>query len=95
MDLYNTQITGNGTYHDVFYSDSRVVDSYQKYVNTIVSRYKDSKAIFSWELANEPRCNGYPAINSGKCTPASLTQWVKDQSAYIKAIDPNHMVCVG
>jgi mannan endo-1,4-beta-mannosidase len=95
MDLYNKQITGNDTYHDVFYSDARVVESYQRYVNLIVSRYKNSKAIFSWELANEPRCNGYPAINSGKCTAATLSQWVKDQSAYIKSIDPQHMVCVG
>ncbi|KAJ9093458.1 hypothetical protein QFC19_008317 [Naganishia cerealis] len=95
MDLYNRQITGNDTYHDVFYSDSRVVESYQRYVNFIVSRYKDSKAIFSWELANEPRCNGYPAINSGKCTAATMTQWVKEQSEYIKSIDPQHMVCIG
>ncbi len=44
-------------------------------------KYKDDPAIFSWELANEPR--RYPLA------------WINDTAAYIKSLDPNHMVTTG
>ncbi len=44
-------------------------------------KYKDDPAIFSWELGNEPR--RYP--------PA----WIGETAAYIKSLDPNHMVTTG
>jgi mannan endo-1,4-beta-mannosidase len=44
-------------------------------------KYRDDPAIFSWELANEPR--RYP-----------LT-WINDTAAYLKSLDPNHMVTTG
>jgi mannan endo-1,4-beta-mannosidase len=44
-------------------------------------KYRDDPAIFSWELANEPR--RYPIA------------WINDTSAYIKSLDPNHMVTTG
>ncbi len=43
--------------------------------------YRDDPAIFSWELANEPR--RYPA------------NWISETAAYIKSVDPNHMVTTG
>lgn len=43
--------------------------------------YRDDPAIFSWELANEPR--KYPF------------SWVNDTAAYIKSLDGNHMVTTG
>ncbi len=43
--------------------------------------YRDDPAIFSWELANEPR--RYPE------------SWIDDTAAYIKSLDPNHMVTTG
>ncbi len=44
-------------------------------------KYRDDPAVFSWELANEPR--RYPQ------------SWIDDTSAYIKSLDPNHMVTTG
>ena len=44
-------------------------------------KYRDDPAIFSWELANEPR--SYPQA------------WIDDTAAYIKSLDPNHMVTTG
>jgi mannan endo-1,4-beta-mannosidase len=44
-------------------------------------RYRDDPAIFSWELANEPR--RYPQA------------WVDETAAYIKSLDPNHLVTTG
>jgi mannan endo-1,4-beta-mannosidase len=44
-------------------------------------KYRDDPAIFSWELANEPR--RYPDA------------WIDETAAYIKSLDPNHLVTTG
>jgi len=43
--------------------------------------YRDDPTVFAWELANEPR--RYPYA------------WINDTAAYIKSLDPNHMVTTG
>jgi hypothetical protein len=32
---------------------------------------------------------------SGSCTPATITSWASNISAYIKSIDTNHLVAIG
>ncbi len=39
-----------------------------------------------WNLINEPRCY--------KCGTV-LEGWVKEMAAYVKALDPNHLLTVG
>lgn len=82
--------------HRAFYTDAAVAQSYRDWalhlvthVSSITHRsYRDEPAIFGWELGNEPRAgNGVPA--------AMLTAWAADMSAYVKSIDPNHLVAVG
>lgn len=79
------------TYYNIAITDwfntTAVQQNYQKYISAVVSRYKTSTAIFAWELCNEPRCTG--------CPTETITQWVTTTSAYIKSLDPNHMVCIG
>jgi len=70
-----------------WYTSTPAQTQYQKYVSAVVSRYLDSPAIFAWELANEPRCNG--------CATTVVTEWAKKTSAYIKSLDSNHMVTLG
>jgi mannan endo-1,4-beta-mannosidase len=70
-----------------WFNSSVTQNVYLNYVSTLVNRYKSSTAIFAWELANEPRCQG--------CEVSTITDWVISTSAYIKSIDPNHMVTVG
>lgn len=41
-----------------WFTDSASQAQYQTYIKAVVSRYTTSTAIFSWELANEPRCSG-------------------------------------
>lgn len=41
-----------------WFTDSASQAQYQTYIKTVISRYTTSTAIFSWELANEPRCSG-------------------------------------
>jgi mannan endo-1,4-beta-mannosidase len=84
MPAYNTYY---GTTKTTWYTDSRVQAQYQAYIKAVVSRYASSSAIFAWELANEPRCNG--------CATSIVTQWATKTSAYIKSLDPNHMVTMG
>lgn len=70
-----------------WYTSSAAQAQYQKYIAAVVSRYKTSTAIFAWELANEPRCSG--------CATSVITNWATTTSAYIKSLDPNHMVTMG
>ncbi len=51
----------------------------------------------AWELANEPRCSGSTGSASSACdtTGSTINAWAKTISAYIKSIDPNHLVAIG
>lgn len=94
MKWYVEQTGGGGV--DEFYTRQSIKDAYKSYVAHVVNRvntrtgvaYKDDPAIFAWQLANEPRC---PSDKSGD----TLLVWVREISAFIKSIDPNHMVSVG
>jgi mannan endo-1,4-beta-mannosidase len=77
------------TYVSRFYYCAQCQDWYRAHIAMLVNRvnpytgraYRDEPAVFSWELANEPR--RYP-----------LT-WIYETAAYIKSLDPNHMVTTG
>ncbi|KAL4945607.1 hypothetical protein BDV06DRAFT_22145 [Aspergillus oleicola] len=70
-----------------FYSSQEMQSAYKAYIEAVVSRYADSTAVFAWELANEPRCQG--------CETSVLHDWIESTSGYIKGLDANHLVCVG
>ena len=53
MPTYVNNLVSNGASQTNFYNNPVVVNQFKKYVNTIVSRYSNSSAIFAWELANE------------------------------------------
>ncbi|KIO32315.1 glycoside hydrolase family 5 protein, partial [Tulasnella calospora MUT 4182] len=94
MDVYVTQILGS-SYHDLFYTDQSVIQAFKNYVAVWINRYRNEPTILAWELANEPRCRGSTGITSGNCTTATITQWVKDISAYIKSLDSCRLVSIG
>jgi len=59
----------------------------ERYVTTIVNRYKNSANIFAWELMNEARCLG--DLPSGpRCVPGSelVTHWYKQQSDFVRSL---------
>jgi mannan endo-1,4-beta-mannosidase len=72
-----------------FYACAECQVWYRDHIRMIINRtnaytglkYRDDPAIFVWELANEPR--RYPVT------------WITDTAAYIKSLDPNHMVTTG
>lgn len=76
-------------------------DQYKDYVEHALNRvnhysgvaYKDDPTIMAWELMNEPRYQDQsPEENvSGK----TLRAWVDEMGAFIKDIDPNHLLGTG
>ncbi|KAK7451580.1 hypothetical protein CaCOL14_009539 [Colletotrichum acutatum] len=83
----NAYVNAFGGDHNGWYTNTAAQTQYLKYVQTVVNRYKASPAIFAWELANEPRCQG--------CATSVIYNWAKSTSAYVKSLDPNHMVTLG
>ncbi|EEY17826.1 mannan endo-1,4-beta-mannosidase [Verticillium alfalfae VaMs.102] len=76
-----------GGTHQTWYTNTAAQAQYRRFVQAVVSRYTTSKAIFAWELANEPRCNG--------CNTDVIFNWAKSASEYVKSLDPNHLVTLG
>ncbi|KAH0830561.1 glycoside hydrolase family 5 protein [Lanmaoa asiatica] len=92
MDLYVRQF-GLQT-HDQFYTNPSILNSFMNFTTQVVSRYVNSPAVFSWELANDPRCNStIPASSS--CTTETITRWHATVAAHIRSIDPNHLISAG
>uniref|UniRef100_A0ACD5ZB29 Uncharacterized protein n=1 Tax=Avena sativa TaxID=4498 RepID=A0ACD5ZB29_AVESA len=79
-----------------FFTDGLIQRFYMNHVKRVLTRvnnftgvaYKDEPTIFAWELMNEPRLL---SDLSGK----TLQGWITLMSAYVKSIDPNHMVEIG
>ncbi|KAI1378605.1 carbohydrate-binding module family 1 [Hypoxylon crocopeplum] len=83
----NAYVTAFGGSQKTWYTNTAAQTQYKAYIKAVVSRYANSTAIFAWELANEPRCNG--------CAASVITNWASSSSAYVKSLDPNHMVTLG
>jgi mannan endo-1,4-beta-mannosidase len=72
-----------------FYAYPECQDWFRAHIAMIIGRtnpytgreYRDDPAVFAWELANEPR--RYPQ------------SWIDGTSAFIKSLDPDHMVTAG
>jgi len=79
---------------DDFYTHPLTKQWYKDYVRALLARrnsvsgvrYADDTNIFAWELLNEPRCE--------KCATA-LNDWLEEMAAYVKSLDPDHMVTPG
>ncbi|KAI1080933.1 glycoside hydrolase family 5 protein [Whalleya microplaca] len=96
MDVYTANL--GGQYHDDFYRLPQIKEAYQRYISHFLTRYASSPAILAWELTNEARCGADGVRNllpSGTCTPALLTSWIDEMSAFVKALDPDHLVTWG
>ena len=46
--------------------------------------YKEDPTIFAWDILNEPR------ETSGNY--GNVQKWIDTNAAYLKSVDPNHMV---
>lgn len=92
MDTYIRQF--GGSKHDEFYTNATLLAAFQNYTTQIVTRYVNNSTVFSWEIANDPRCNSSVEA-SPSCTSTTVTQWHSTIGQHIKSIDPNHIVSSG
>ncbi|KAH6892378.1 glycoside hydrolase superfamily [Thelonectria olida] len=97
MDVYTVNL--GGKYHDDFYRLPKIKKAFKRYVKAMVTRYKNSPTIMAWELANEPRCGADGTRNlprsDSNCSPELLSSWIDEMSAYVKSLDPHHLVTWG
>jgi mannan endo-1,4-beta-mannosidase len=84
---------GSGDKSSFFFEDPRTRSDYRKWVRRVLwrfnektgLRYRDDPTIMAWELANEANAE-----------PENLRlRWTADMAAYIKSLDPNHLVGSG
>jgi mannan endo-1,4-beta-mannosidase len=77
-----------------FYANAAAVAAYRTAVRSVVTRrneytgalYADDPTIMAWQLANEPRGHGNPAL---------FNQWIGETADFIKSLDKNHLVTTG
>ena len=88
-DGYRDYISKFYTCKDCIQQVNSLISKVVTRVNSISGKpYKSDPAIFSWELANEPRPMR-PAANE------AYQKWVQETSLLIKKLDQNHMVATG
>ena len=73
-----------------FAKNDQAVKLFQDHVRRIVTRYKDSDAIFSWQVCNEPR-----PFSKEQDAVDAFVKYVQQTASLIKSIDHRHMVSTG
>src|ERR1051325_6712556 len=79
----------------LFYSNSETRRLYREHLEKLATRrntvtgviYRDDPTIFGWELMNEAQ------VITGRW--AERRAWFAEMSAYLKPLDPNHMIAPG
>jgi mannan endo-1,4-beta-mannosidase len=69
-----------------FYSDTRARALFEGAIESIVSRYAASPAVFAWELANEPH---------GGSRAVEYRSWIDETARWVDALDQNHLITTG
>ena len=90
---------GSHTSRAKYFSNEQCKQWYKDYVKHFAERtnyftgekYKDDPTIFAWDLMNEPRYQDAGENTTGN----TLRAWIDEMGAYVKSVDPNHMVCAG
>ena len=89
------EYAGSKDNHNNFFLQAAPKEAYKSYVRSILNRinvyngvlYKDDSTIMAHNLINEPVCRN--------CPQGTITAWVKEMAAFVKSIDPNHLLTVG
>lgn len=81
-----THASWRGRKRGEFYTDPQLREDYKTTVRYVLNRvntvtgvpYKDDKAILAWQFGNEMH--------------SAQTNWLSEMAAYMKSLDPNHLV---
>jgi mannan endo-1,4-beta-mannosidase len=79
----------------LFYSNAETRRLYREHLEKLATRrntvtgvaYRDDPTIFGWELMNEAQ------VITGRW--AERRAWIAEMSAYLKSLDPNHLIAPG
>ena len=85
-------------YASNFVTNEKARELFADHVRTVVSRvntvtgipYREDPSIFSWQIANEPRC-----FSPEDSVRTVFAEWLCETASLIKSLDPNHMVSTG
>jgi len=85
---YNTALNGPCDSPQVFFTSPVAKDIFKNRLRYMVARWGYAGSLQSWELFNEVNNvhGGYAADS------ANINQWHNEMAAYVKSIDPNHLV---
>ena len=89
----DTRRDGYGKYIDFvsqFPVNEKAKELYWNHLRFIVERFKDSKAIYSWQIANEPRC-----FSSERTNQDAFVDFIWRSAALVRSIAPVHPVSAG
>lgn len=83
-----------------FYTNEKATRWFREYVKMLITRtntvtgrkYRDDPTIMAWQLANEPRPE---SGTRGKANFDAYRKWIAASAAFIKSLDPNHLVSTG
>ncbi len=83
-----------------FYQSAKAQEEFRKTIKKIITRvnsvtgkaYREDPTIMSWQLANEPRPGNSKASAKEK---QIYVDWIKGVTAFIKELDPHHLVSTG
>jgi mannan endo-1,4-beta-mannosidase len=78
-----------------FYTNETARRLYREHVEKIASRRNSVTGIL---YRDDPTIFGYELINEGQCLTGRWDErraWVAEMSAYLKSLDPNHMIAPG
>lgn len=84
-----------------FYGDAKANAMFRHFIRAVVGRtstisgkpYRADPTIMAWQLANEPRPGG--TEDFGVKNLPTYYRWIDETAAYIKSIDPHHLVSTG
>jgi mannan endo-1,4-beta-mannosidase len=94
---YATYYKNEAWYRGGYRTDVRpgTTVSYRQFVSQVVSRYKNDPTILAWQLVNEAEDRTTYGGACSSTAAASLKGFATDMAAYVKSIDPNHLLSLG
>lgn len=89
----NTRKDGYEAYMEFvshFITDRKARELYFDHLRFMVKRFRDSEAIYSWQIANEPRC-----FSTDPEVREAFVEFLRESARMIKSVDPRHKVSTG
>ncbi|KIZ05301.1 Mannan endo-1,4-beta-mannosidase 2 [Monoraphidium neglectum] len=88
--------------HGLFFKDPDSKQIYKNHARFLATRnnsingrmYREDPTIIAWNLINEPRCETWLKPQNADCT-ARVQSWLEEMAAFVRSVDPNHMITVG